>query len=200
MGKLIVVVGSTGVGKTTLTRLLCQETGYSSGLEDHAGRPFQALFKSDFRYALPNQLDYLLFRMEQEAVIRAADQHGILDGGLEMDFYGFTRLFHARGWLSNEDYDLCNQLYTLARSLLPPPECIIHLTAPARVISGRLADRERINIASTEDSTRLDRFLMDWLSTVDPACILEVDTSQVDPSYHNIIPGLVNSMNLCLAR
>ena len=62
-------------------------------------RPFQALFKQDARYALANQLDYLLFRAEQEKELSASHKIGLVDGGLDLDFHGFTRLFHARGLL-----------------------------------------------------------------------------------------------------
>ena len=191
MGKLFVVVGSTGVGKTTLTRLLCRETGCSAGLEDHAQRPFQVLFKTDVRYALPNQLDFLLHRMEQEALIRCAPTHGILDGGLEMDFHGFTRLFHVRGWLSDSDFEICRHLYTVARNLLPPPEGIIHLTASQHEIEQRLAYRQRINIASVEDVQVLDAGILEWLAGVDPRSVITVDGTGADPAYSQVIPGLV---------
>ena len=96
MGKLIVVVGSTGVGKTTLVRALCKQGLFVTGLEEHNEQPFQRILKTDARYALANQLDYLLLRAEQERHLRQSPQTGLMDGGLEMDFHGFTRLFHAR--------------------------------------------------------------------------------------------------------
>ena len=177
MGKLIVVVGSTGVGKTTLTHALCREAGFTPGLEGHADRPFQARFKADHRFALANQVDYLLLRLEQEKAIRSEAQTGVLDGGLEMDFHGFTRLFHARGWLTGDEFDLCLRFYTLARNLLPPPDLVLHLTAPPEVIARRLAQRDRINIASAGDISLLDAFLAEWLSTVNAGCILSLVVS-----------------------
>jgi deoxyadenosine/deoxycytidine kinase len=191
MGKLIVVVGSTGVGKTSLTRALCNRTNFISGLEGHNERPFQTLFKTDPRYALANQMDYLLLRVEQEQTIRSGTQTGILDGGLEMDFHGFTRLFHVRGWLTDEEFDLCRRFYTLTRSLLPQPDLVIHLTARPEVIAARLAHRERINIASAEDISLLDTFLAEWLSTLEPERILNLDVSTDDPTYKNILPNLL---------
>ncbi len=190
MGKLIVVVGSTGVGKTALTRALCDRTNFVSGLEGHAERPFQTLFKTDLRYALANQLDYLLLRAEQEQVIRSGPETGVLDGGLEMDFHGFTCLFHARGWLTDDEFDLCRRFYTLTRSLLPPPDLVIHLTAHPDVIAARLARRDRINIASAEDISLLDSSLAGWLATLEPERILELDVSADDPTYKNILPNL----------
>ncbi|HEX7541875.1 MAG TPA: hypothetical protein VF352_07075 [Anaerolineales bacterium] len=96
MGKHIVVGGSTGVGRTSLVRALCKQGPLVAGLEEHNERPFQHVFKTDAHYAHANQLDYLLLRALQEALLRQSSQTGLMDDGLEMDFHGFTRLFHAR--------------------------------------------------------------------------------------------------------
>ncbi|KAF0108537.1 MAG: putative deoxynucleoside kinase [Anaerolineaceae bacterium] len=194
MGKLIVIVGSTGVGKTALARALCRETGFTSGLEGHAERPFQARFKADRRFALANQMDYLLLRAEQETGIRSRMETGVLDGGLEMDFHGFTRLFHARGWLTDDEFDLCRRFYTWTRSLLLPPDLVLHLTARPEVIARRLAKRDRINIASAEDISLLDAFLAEWLAMLDPARLLALDVSEDDPDYQRLLPGLVSTL------
>lgn len=82
MGKLIAVVGNSGVGKTTLTRGLVKMTALQAGVEELAERPFQQLFAKELnRFALANQLDFLLYRAEQEMVIRKmAAGIGIQDG------------------------------------------------------------------------------------------------------------------------
>ena len=72
-----------------------------------------------------------------------------MDGGLDLDFHGFTRLFHAHGWLSDLDFDLCRRFHTLIRTLLPSPDLIVVLNADEKIISERLASLNRINIASS---------------------------------------------------
>ena len=112
MGKLAVVVGNTGVGKTTLVEALCRQSDFVCATEDHEGRPFQELFTQDHqKYALANQLDYLLRRANQEKDIRQGEYPGIQDGGLDQDFHVFTRLFYQKGYLTESEFGICQRQY-----------------------------------------------------------------------------------------
>ena len=99
MGKLITVVGNSGVGKTTLTHRLCTAVPqFTAALEQHAERPFQALFAADLqRYALANQIDYLLYRAEQERILRHEKQIAIIDGGAGFRFSWFCPAVLPKG-------------------------------------------------------------------------------------------------------
>jgi deoxyadenosine/deoxycytidine kinase len=195
MGKLITVVGNTGVGKTTLTRLLGEKTGFITGLEGHQERPFQAHFKLDPHYTLANQVDYLLLRAEQEQAIRASPDNGIQDGGLEMDFFVFSRLFLQNKLLTDEEYALLDRMYRTLRTFLPPPDVIISMNASPEVVMARYKQRERpLEIATAEDVRVIDGLLCDWLSHADPQRIIPIDASGDDPSYANIIPNLMDTL------
>ncbi|RIK37929.1 MAG: hypothetical protein DCC55_22680 [Chloroflexi bacterium] len=185
VAKLIAIVGNSGAGKTTLTRQLCKHGSFVTGLEQIAERPFQALFAQElYRYALPNQIDYLLLRAEQEWVIRQGTVTGIQDGGLEMDFHVFARLFFEKGYLSHTEYQLCARLYGFFRQLLPPPDLIIHLVAPLEVITQRYRRRNRsLEIARLDDLARMETLLRDWLRTVTTTPVLVVNAEADDPTY-----------------
>lgn len=183
MQKLISVVGASGVGKTTFVNALAKTGNFATAFEQHDERPFQSLFKQDKKYALANQLDYLLLRAEQEKQLRAGDKTGLMDGGLDLDFHGFTRLFRQRGLLTNPEFDLCLRLYSLCRELLPPPDLIVVLSAPQKTIEGRLASRRRINIASAKDAELMDGFIREWLESVSEKKILRIDASSEEENY-----------------
>jgi deoxyadenosine/deoxycytidine kinase len=191
MNQLIAIVGPSGVGKTALVEALAGAGDFEVALEQHSQHPFQALYRQDARYGLANQVDYLLLRAEQEIALRAAPRTALVDCGLDLDYHGFTRLFHSRGLLADPEFDLCRRLYETLRSLLPLPELIVRLRASRETVAGRLSARERINIAAAEDFAAFESFLDEWLSTVEPGRVLEVDASAHDPSYRQVVPGLL---------
>ena len=193
MNKLIVIVGASGVGKTTLAHALSKKQNFVMALEQHSERPFQALFKQDAKYALANQMDYLLYRAERE--LRKGDISALMDGGLDLDFYGFTRLFHTRGFLNDAEFDLCYRFYSFTRSLLPPPDLVIALSADAHIISQRLAARNRINIASNEDAELLEGYVSKWLESIPESKILKLNVSQENSEYSYSVPLILDKIN-----
>ena len=195
MNKLIVIVGASGVGKTTLAQALSTQRKFAMALEQHNERPFQALFKQDVKYALANQMDYLLYRAEQERELREGDIPALMDGGLDLDFYGFTRLFHTRGLLNDNEYDLIRRFFFHTRSLLPPPDLVVALSADSHIISQRLAARNRINIASSEDAGLLEGYVNEWLESIPEKNILRLNVSQEDVEFKNSVPLILDKID-----
>jgi deoxyadenosine/deoxycytidine kinase len=191
MAKLITFVGVSGVGKTTLARALASAGNFATGFEQHDTRPFQHLCDADKRYTLHNQVDYFLLRAEQERALRADPRPALLDGGLDIDFHGFARLFHTRGYLSDDEFALCERLYTQLRLSLPKPEMVVYLTASDAVIRQRLAARNRINIATADDAALLKEYLEDWLKELPAETLLKFDVSNSDLTYSDILPELI---------
>ena len=183
MGKLISVVGNSGAGKTTLVRRLCTMIPLQPALEEHGERPFQQLFADDLtRYGLANQVDYLLLRAEQERAARTAQGTAVVDGGLDLDFHGFAKLFWHKGYLSDAEYALCERLYTTLRACLPPPELVIYLVTPVALAERRYLERSRpLEITRREDLPLLHSLVDTWVATLPSERVLYVDVAA--PGY-----------------
>ena len=167
MGKLISIVGNLGAGKTTLTRLLCDKGSFIPYFERPEVRPFQADFTKEMRkWALANQMDFLLFRCEQEFMIRQNDEIAVMDGGLDQDFHLFTKNLINKDYLTQSEYDICARFYTFIRELLPPPDIIIRIIVDIPTLLQRRLSRDRKTVDQSfdiHDFTGLESLLDDWL-------------------------------------
>jgi deoxyadenosine/deoxycytidine kinase len=177
------------VGKTTFVRKISGKAGLIQCVEEHDSRPFQALFaQNKLEHGFANQIDYLLFRTEQE--LRARKEAGISlqDGGLEEDFFVFTKLFFKKGYLSKEEFALCKRLYEMARSTLPPPDLMIYMVAPMETIIERRKSRQRsLDIVGPEDLLLIEGLISEFLVEHRPQNLLEFDASKETPEYEGAI-------------
>lgn len=185
MGKLVAVIGNTGVGKTTLVEAICRQGDFVCATEENESRPYNELFSQNLKkYALVNQVDFLLFRAEQEIKIRKHNLAGIQDGGLEQDFHIFTKLFFENGHLSKDEFLICQRLYELIREFLPPPDLIVWLKAAPEVIADRFQERNRrLSIAQIKDIAAIDEFLHAWLDDLSPEKLVIIDSETEAGDY-----------------
>lgn len=194
MGKLVTIVGASGVGKTALVNALSAAHPFVTAYEQHAERPFQALFKQDKKYALANQVDYMFLRAEQERELRASPAIGLMDGGLDLDFHGFTRLFLSRDLLTGPDFDLCRRVYTFIRAVLPLPELIVRLRANEITVADRMSRRNRINIAGAGDTSLFNSFLEEWLASIPSHQKLDLDVANEPLDYPRSVTAILSKL------
>lgn len=120
-----------------------------------------------------------------------------MGGGLDQDFFVFTRHFHRKGFLTQGEFELCERLYRLLRQMLPPPDWIIYLKAPRQVIARRYAQRDReLEIAQIEDLEALELLLEEWLNAQKESPLLTLDSAAEDANYAKAVQIALREMQL----
>jgi deoxyadenosine/deoxycytidine kinase len=129
----------------------------------------------------------MLYRAEQECTIRQRELIGVQDGGLDQDFYVFTRLFYAKGYLKQPEFELCQRFYTWLCQVLPHPDVVILLSAPVDILVKRRSQRaRRIDIAQHDDLSAIEGLIQDWMRQEPFAnSSVSIDVSRDDPGFSN---------------
>lgn len=114
---MTLITAGNAVGKTTLVTALAASGIFALGMEQHDERPFQARFAHSLtdgppRFALANQVDYLLLWVEQERALLMNSRPGLMDGGLDLDYFLFTRVFINWADLDDAEFALCARGFT----------------------------------------------------------------------------------------
>lgn len=198
MGKLITVVGNLGAGKTTLTKLLCDRGSFIPYWERPEERPFQMDFTKDMsRWALANQMDFLLFRCKQEFMIRQNNEIAVMDGGLDQDFQVFTRNLYNKGYLVHSEFNICERFYNFARSLLPPPDLVIRIIIDMTTLLHRRSSRDRKTVDrlfNPPEFADLEELLDNWLNAETLSPVLSFAFDQDSRNYAEEINELAKQI------
>jgi deoxyadenosine/deoxycytidine kinase len=184
----IAIEGPIGVGKTTLARQLANDLGASLLLERPEDNPFLPRFyREPASGALPAQLTFLLQRAGQAEQLQQRD---LFADDCVADFlFDKDRLF-AQLTLNHADYALYLQVFERLAWDVPPPDCVIYLTAPVQTLHERIASRGRDYEAGISGSYLADLSALygEYFRNYTVAPVIEIDTSRFDfvnePSHY----------------
>jgi deoxyadenosine/deoxycytidine kinase len=184
----IAIEGPIGAGKTTLARQLANDLGAGLLLERPEDNPFLPRFyREPASGALPAQLTFLLQRAGQAEQLQQRD---LFANDCVADFlFDKDRLF-AQLTLNHRDYALYLQVFERLAWDVPPPDCVIYLTAPLATLQERIAQRGRdyeVGI-SGQYLADLSALYGEYFRNYAVAPVIEIDTSRFDfvnePSHY----------------
>jgi deoxyguanosine kinase len=139
--RYIAVEGVIGVGKTSLSRMLCERLQAKLVLEEVEENPFLKDFYRDrARYAFQTQMHFLFSRYQQQRSLRQTE---LFSERLVADYlFSKDRIF-ARLNLSERELALYERLVGWLELEVVKPEVVVYLQASADTLMERIARRAR---------------------------------------------------------
>jgi deoxyadenosine/deoxycytidine kinase len=180
---MIVLAGNIGAGKTSLTERLGGRMGWQTAFESVADNPYLPDFYADMHaWSFHLQIFFLGHRARQYLELAASPQSAILDRSIYEDAYIFSRALHYMNNLAERDYLAYRAVFDLIVAKLPPPDLLIYLRAPVKVLIERIHRRARTieGGITSEYLSLLETFYDEWMQTFDDCPVLTIRTDDLD--------------------
>jgi deoxyadenosine/deoxycytidine kinase len=128
------------------------------------------------------QVFFLGHRAQQYLDMARQPQSVILDRSIYEDAYIFARALRHLNNLSERDYLAYRKVFDLVVGGLPPPDLLIYLRAPVRVLMERIQRRGRDieSGISAEYLGLLESYYDDWMHNFDLCPVLTIHTDDLD--------------------
>lgn len=140
----ITIAGNIGVGKSTLTRLLTDKTGFEPVYEPHADNPYLADFYDDMdRWSFHSQVFFLTRRLRQHHDLLRRPNSVLQDRSVYEDAEIFARNLFNQGAMSERDWRSYHDLYSTLTTILAPPHLVVYLKASVETLRSRIEQRGR---------------------------------------------------------
>lgn len=135
----IAIEGPIGVGKSSLAKMMADDSGGRAVLEEAQENPFLGSFYEDPQaYSFQTQIFFLLSRYRQQIELKQQD---LFQQMTVCDYLFAKDQIFASMNLSADEMDLYNKIYCLLDSQLPKPDLVIFLQANADVLMKRINKR-----------------------------------------------------------
>jgi len=144
-GKAFVgIAGNIGSGKSSLTRLLSERTGWAPCYESVDDNPYLDDFYADMpRWSFELQVYFLSHRFRSHKAIVEGRRSVILDRVIYEDAEIFARTLFELGKMDERDYRTYVALYGVMTDYLRPPDLLVYLKASVPTLQRQIAARGR---------------------------------------------------------
>lgn len=182
-GKLVLVAGNIGTGKTSLTERLGDRLGWRTGYESVIDNPYLGDFYQDMSaWSFHLQIYFLGHRAQQHLELVTDPRDAIADRSIYEDVKIFARALYQQGSLTERDYRSYQRVFQIIAEGLPEPDLLIYLIAPPEILLKRIGERGREieSGISLEYLSLLDSFYDDWMNTFDLCPVLKIRSDDLD--------------------
>jgi len=179
----LAVAGNIGAGKSSLTRLLSERTGWKAFFESVEDNPYLGDFYADMkRWSFNLQVYFLSNRFRSHKAIAEGPASVILDRVIYEDAEIFARNLHEIGRMDDRDYENYVSLYSVMTEFLRPPDLLIYLRASVDTLLKQIALRGRDfeRSISREYLQQLNAHYESWISRYTRGKLLIIESDGID--------------------
>lgn len=181
--RIIAVAGNIGAGKSSLVEWLRQHFELVPFFEPNEQNPYLDDFYRDMpRWAFHSQLFFLIQRFRHHRSMEQEVHNVVQDRTIYEDAEVFATHLHRVGLISDRDWAAYSDLYSALRKELRPPDLLIFLRCPVRVLKRRIARRGRAceQAVPTSYLKALDNLYAGWFAAYDLSPSMVIDTDRLD--------------------
>ena len=179
----IAVAGNIGSGKSSLTRLLSEQFGWTPYFESVEDNPYLSDFYADMkRWSFNLQVYFLSNRFRSHKAITEGPDSVILDRVIYEDAEIFARNLYEIGNMERRDYENYVALYQVMTEYLRPPDLLIYLRANVDTLIRQISLRGRDFEQSIkrEYLDQLNKHYEAWIQNYKLGRVLTVQSGTVD--------------------
>ena len=181
--KFIAVAGNIGAGKTELVQFLCKRYDLKPFYEPNDGNPYLKDFYKDMKtWSFHSQVYFLTHKLKLHRQLMADPATVVQDRTIYEDAEIFARNLYNQKNMSARDYQMYRELYENVCETLQPPDVMIFLKCPVKMLKKRIARRGRAMEAEipTEYLVRLNKLYAGWRESYTMSPVIELETDKLD--------------------
>ncbi len=183
MKYFVAIAGNIGVGKSTLTDLLCYRLGWQPFYEAVSDNPYLSDFYKDMeRWSFHSQMFFLSRRLQHHVHLLEHPSSVIQDRTMYEDAEVFVENLFRQGRLSQRDYRTYRDMYETLVDMLRPPDLVIYLRASTPTLQKRirLRGREYERALPAEYLEQLNFLYDEWIGWFRLCPVLVVPADDLD--------------------
>ncbi|QTA38297.1 deoxynucleoside kinase [Thermosipho ferrireducens] len=183
MGKMIVLAGNVGAGKSTLTTMLANILGFKPYYESVNDNPFlEDFYKDQKKWAYHLQTFFLFHRFNSIKQIIESGENSVLDRSIYEDAEIFAKNLYITGKMEEREYKTYRQIFYTMLEFLKKPDLLIYIDASVDTIIERIRKRGRemeMNVPR-EYWEQLDKLYKTWIKNYKESPIYIIDGDKYD--------------------
>ena len=183
MKRYIAVAGNIGAGKTSLVEFLCKRYDLKPFFEPNDTNPYLKDFYKDMRrWAFQSQIYFLTHKFRLHRELERYPGTVIQDRTIWEDAEIFAKNLYRGRYINGRDWQTYSELYRTILKDLTPPDVMIFLRCPVKVMRQRIHQRGRgmEQAIPVGYLRKLHRLYEEWFASYSESPVIEIHSDRLD--------------------